>query len=1173
MTGTILRQQSAAEIVADATTRQREASDPSRSAWVSASAGSGKTKVLTDRILRLLLPRENGEAGTNPDKILAITFTKAGANEMSLRLSRRLSGWAVADDETLSGDMNHNLLGRVPTAQEMEEARKLFARVVDTPGGLKIMTIHSFCQSVLGRFPIEAGIAPNFKPLEEEQARTLVERARRDVLLSIRHDEPSPLGHALKAIAAAMNETQFADILDRLLAERHQMQTILQKRFGAEGLYTELCKAFGIKAGQDMEELFAAFAAIDQSALREAVRLLSYGKPTDQKNGLNIQKFWDAPENRRSAIYPAYKSVFITGEGTIRTQHFPTGGIMQSAPHVRDILAAEGERILAYEDKRKAASCAALTRDLFLIGQAVLERYSRYKAAMGVLDFDDLILRTLDLLDGKCDNLRGDNVTGWVMYKLDGGIDHILVDEAQDTNPEQWDIIRLLAREFFEGRGASEAARTLFVVGDEKQSIFSFQRAAPEKFGEMRTWFQQKITKAGYRFSSIDINTSFRSVQAVLDAVDKVYEANASILGLSGDYLDHIARRKGQAGLVELWPLFRTQDADKEEDTDERQLPLDGWTLPDRILETQSGSSRMANRIADTIKGWLDSGERLESYDRPVRAGDIMILVKSRSAIVGQIVSALKRRNVPVSGVDRMRLTDQIAVQDLIAAASFALLPEDDLTLAALLKSPLVGLDENALFGLAHEREGSLWKSMRQNGDAVSISWLEKLIAHAAAGHPYEFFSRILQEPCPADRQGGLRAIRKRLGEDALDPLDEFLNSTLAYESMHISTLQGFVKWHTQSSSDIKRELEEGGGAVRIMTVHGSKGLQAPIVFLPDTVHSKAKAEQILWPHRTGHDVPYYRQGKDYIPARVQAAQETIETRSAEEYRRLLYVAMTRAEERLYVGGYTGRKQSAAAHWYQDIREGFSRLEQVERIPGGVPDENGGDQPVLRLSSPRTQPPDKAAKADHDKGRATSTLDQPLPDWAGKPAPAEPFPPKPLAPSRPSETEPPSFSPLIAGQDYRFKRGNITHRLMQLLPDLPADRRKNAAREFLSRPVFKLPEELQRGILDEVMAILGHPEFAAIFGTGSMAEVPLTGLVDGQLVSGQIDRLLVTPEEILIIDFKTNRPPPDREEQVPEIYKRQMAAYARTLQAIYPDRRIRAALLWTDGARLMPLGL
>jgi ATP-dependent helicase/nuclease subunit A len=1163
------RKASLSPVVVEATEKQRAASNPLVSSWVGASAGSGKTKVLTDRILRLLLPRINGELGTKPDKILAITFTKAGANEMALRLSQRLSQWAVLSDEKLVDDMEHNLLGRTPTKAEADEARKLFARVVDTPGGLKIMTIHSFCQSVLGRFPIEAGLPPHFKPLEEGQAKELLERAKKDVLARMETDVLSPLSRAIVNISTVMNETQFGDAIAKLVSERHQMETVLRRTFGIDGFYTALCAQFGIPAGLTEADLFADFAAIDQTPVREACAALATGNAKDQEKGITIQAFWDAEPQARLSLYAAYKEIFIgKSTGELRSK-IATNAVFKNAPHVESALFDEGRRILAYEERRKAVFCAALTRDLFLIGQAVLERYRHHKESMGVLDFDDLILKTLSLLKGEAVNLSGEKVAAWVMYKLDEGLDHILVDEAQDTNPEQWEIIRLLAAEFFEGMGAKETVRTIFVVGDEKQSIFSFQRAAPEKFGEMRSWFEKKINDAGRSFVPLDINTSFRSVQVVLDVVDKVYDGNAPLLGLSSNYLNHIAKRQGQSGLVEFWPLYRTT-SENDEVEDDQQPSLGGWFMPDKIVETQSGSSQMAAKIGDMIKFWIDSKERLESYDREIRPGDIMILVKSRSAIVGQLVRALKKRNVPVSGVDRMRLTDQIVVQDLCAAAAFALLPEDDLNLAALLKSPFLGVDEDTLFRLAHQRPSSLWNAVRENGDSKVVTWLEKLILRGGSDHPYEFFSRIVQEPCPADSQGGLRALRKRLGEDALDPLDEFLNSTLAYESMHTSGLQGFLKWHTDSSSDIKRELEEAGGAVRIMTVHGSKGLQAPIVFLPDTVHTKPKSEQLIWPHKSGHDVPYFISRKEMAPPQVQAAQSVIEQRSAEEYRRLLYVAMTRAEERLYVGGYSGKKQSSAAHWYDDIRSAFGRLDGVEKIPSGVRDDKGDDMPVLRLSSSRTAKPDKTGK---DKPRKHMPAELPLPEWSLRTAPSEPYPPKPLSPSRPSEPEPAAASPLIAGQDYRFQRGNVTHKLMQILPDLPASRRASAAEQYLARISLGLPPQMQKDIAREVLAILDDPAFGDIFGPDSMAEIPVTGFVDGQLISGQIDRVLIREKDILIVDYKTNRPPPLDTKDVPPVYIRQMKAYAETMRKIYPDREVRCALFWTDGARLMPVAV
>ena len=1157
-------------IVQEASERQRSASDPLASAWVGASAGSGKTKVLTDRILRLLLPREDGRPGTRPEKILALTFTKAGANEMSIRISKRLSEWAVMSDGELIADMDEKLLGRHPTAKEIESARKLFARVIDAPGGLKIMTIHSFCQSILGRFPIEAGLPPNFKALEEGESKELLTKARKKILVSMGRNIGSPLHGSLTNISKSLNEDDFIAVLGTLVAERKQMEEILRRHFGIDGLYTAICKSFGIKAGQTFEEMNAEFCTainFDEAGLRYACAHMAAGKTTDQEKANQIQDFLDAPS--RIAVLEKYISVFLTGGGTARAK-MATKGIADKEPRVLDVLLKEQSRILSYEETRKAITCGNLTRDLFRIGEAVIEEYQRMKERRGVLDFDDMILRTLALLSKE-------NINDWIMFKLDSGLDHVLVDEAQDTNPEQWDIIRLLCSEFFTGLGASDETRTLFVVGDDKQSIFSFQRAAPEKFWAMHEYFEKKIAEAGQKLRKVDIVTSFRSVDTILRVVDGVFE-DSNIAGAltRREYLPHIAKREGQAGIAELWPLFETRGETGNQTDDEEQLAFDGWFMPDRIVDSQSSAAQIAAKIGDTIKNWLDTGEKLESYDRPIQPGDIMILLRSRTLFVGQLVRALKRRNIAVSGVDRMILGDQLVVQDLCAAAAFALLPDDDLTLATLLKSPLIGMQEDALQKFALGRSKTLWESINKNGDRRIITWLESLVARAGVDHPYEFFSRLVQEPCPANEYNGMQAIRVRLGEDALDPLDEFLNTTLSYESTHGAGLQSFLKWQEDNKNQIKREMDEGAGSVRIMTVHGAKGLQAPIVFLPDTVRTASgrKGERIFWPQKTGLDVPFFNPSKTEAPEQVRSAKAAMDRKEEDEYYRLLYVAMTRAEERLYIGGFLGKKppseESKTAYWYNDIRTAFEkRLDGVERIASGIQDEEGEDIPILRLTSARTQDADNAHK---NKISQHTASDIPLPDWVTQAMPQEPVPPRPLAPSKPSTPDIQAVSPLSAQDDYRFRRGNATHRLLQTLPDLPQTQWKSATEKFLGRTSLNLPQDLQKEIAQETLALLNNPVFKGIFGPGSMAEVPVTGMLDAHtLISGQIDRLLIRDTEILIVDYKTNRPPPDNVKDVPEIYIRQMKAYAATLKNIYPDRKIRCALLWTHGAQWMDI--
>ncbi|MBI1259484.1 MAG: AAA family ATPase, partial [Chloroflexi bacterium] len=811
----------------DPNVRQRHASDPERSVWVGASAGTGKTKVLTDRVLRLLLPRPDGREGTAPFRILCLTFTKAAASEMLQRINDTLSKWATIPEEELRKKLQ-DLSGKNPSQEDIQAARRLFAAVVDTPGGLKVMTIHSFCQSILGRFPIEAGLSPHFSVIDESQSAELIGRARDLALEKARQNEDSPLGLAVRHIAAWQNEDQFGNLLRSLCSERKQLDTLGDN---PDELHKKLCALFEIAPTDTTATIISAACeetTFDKDGLYAVCRALAQGTKTDIERGHNIQLWLDAPQAERAQQIENYMTQFLTKKYEPRTKLAGKDAV-SAAPEIEQILAQERDRMVALHDLRKAVQCAALTRDLFLLGQEIVSAYQRFKEERALLDYDDLILSTLDLLEKK-------DIAPWVMFKLDGGLDHILVDEAQDTNPEQWNVILKLTEEFFSGAGSrDDVTRTSFTVGDEKQSIYSFQRASPAEFARIRELFV-----GDGKADEENLNISFRTVKTVLALVDKVFRPDHVRKGLGRDAVEHISFRKGQAGLCEIWEIFKPDD--KQED--------ELWSPPITTSEMRSGAAKLADYIGDKIKGWLDNGEQIESRGRTVQPGDIMILMRTRTAFVGQLVRALKTRNIPVSGVDRMVLGEQIAVMDLLALAQFALLPDDDLTLACVLKSPLIGLNEDQLYDLAIDRKGSLWSALRDSNHKEVTTYLHKLISDAAADHPYEFFNRILQRPCPADSVSGLRALRKRLGDDALDPLDEFLSAALSYEHDHIPTLQGFLLWQQQGDITIKRELEEAGQAVRIMTVHGAKGLQAPIVIMPDTTRtgSSRKIDNLLWP-------------------------------------------------------------------------------------------------------------------------------------------------------------------------------------------------------------------------------------------------------------------------------------------------------------------------------------
>lgn len=1165
----------------DPNNAQRAAADPEASVWVAASAGSGKTKVLTDRVLRLLLPRTGGEPGTPPERILCLTYTKAGASEMSLRINRTLALWATmpllaTDNGEGLTDTLTSLLGRNPQESDLIAARRLFARVVDAPGGIKIMTIHAFCQSILGRFPLEAGLPPHFTVLNTGTARELMQQARDYILKNAIRDPQSELNNSLSTLAAALNDEQFSQLMTSLSSERQTLSRLLgDHKAGADLLYKQMCGHLGFTAETTEEELIQAACAdtaFPVATLRQVAQTLcSSSKKTDQETGEAMARWLAGDLKARMITIRDYTSTYLTQKGEVKSPKvFGTAESEKAMPGLKQYLQDEGLRLLDLQNVLNTIACAQMTHHLLVVGQAIIGRYQDLKIAQAGLDFDDMINRTRELLTRA-------SMSAWVLYKLDGGLDHILVDEAQDTNPEQWDIVESLIREFFSGRGARDVRRTLFVVGDEKQSIFSFQRAAPDRFREKREEFKKIVEAADETWKSVPMEISFRSTEAVLDFTDAVFADDPVRYGVSDTPVRHFSFREGHAGHIEQWPLFRVAKEDSTKD-ESMWKPL--------LAPRMQNNARvlLARHIALTIKSWVTSGQ---IRGRAIQAGDIMILVRNRNALVGHLIRELKSQDIPVNGLDRMKLGEHIAIEDLMALARFALLPTDDLSLACILKSPLINWNDQQLEDLALGRAGTLWESMQQKA-AIEAAWLATLITCAKSVRPYEFFSRVLQSPCPASPVSGLQAMTSRLGSDAIDPLDEFLNQVLGFEGDHISTVQGFVLWQQQNETEITREQDEAGGRVRIMTVHGSKGLQAPIVILPDSIkatgsNGNRSSDRLLWPSKTGLPFPFWSPHADSDCNEYLKARDRARCKDQEEYRRLLYVALTRAEDRLYIGGAAGDRNHDDGSWYELTKEAFNKFDNTvtqrfETSPAILEklEKQNEDLSTRILSAEQTAVMDpKPEKASH--------LELPLPDlsspewrWSREAPAAEPALPRPLIPSQasvPSGAEPAALSPLQARDNYRFRRGNLTHRLLQFLPDIDASLRRDAARTFADRYGHDLPESIRLGITTEIMGILDRPEFSALFGPASRAEVPVTGLVDGKLVSGQIDRLLVTETEVHIVDYKTNRPPPQHEADVPEMYRVQLKAYRDTLSKIYPNHCLRTYLLWTDGPHLMEIFL
>ncbi len=1157
---------------------QADAADPAASVWVNANAGTGKTHVLTWRVLRLLL------AGTKPERILCLTYTKAAAAEMSTRVFDTLAKWVTASDEALSKDLTDKL-GRTPSAEELALARTLFTSAIETPGGLKVQTIHAFSERLLQRFPLEAGVAPGFKILDAERGDELITRAIDGTLREATGQPSSPLGCALHTAVRYVADASFDELLRKAVASRAWFDKASRLSLGEDDddfAATErwLRDLFGVDAPATTDAVRAEMDAVlphqTVVTLRDHLR---GGTKSDIDNAAILSEVLG--QQSIDARLDLLAKYFVSNRGKSDERaraRLMTNPLAAARPDLRDAADRAAARFVALSTRLRSLSIIEASLALYRLAAGVLQRYASAKRTSGALDFDDLIAKTKSLL-------LGEGVADWVLFKLDGGLDHILVDEAQDTSPAQWQIISALTEEFFSGSSAREQVRSIFAVGDEKQSIYSFQGAVPERFAEFGVAFAARAASAELDWRHIPLRLSFRSVQTVLDAVDAVFSDHSTTPGLSAssEAISHIANRSGHAGLIEIWETEKARDASS----------ADAWE-PLADLSEQAPANRLAERIAETIRGWLDRNEQLASAGRPIRAGDILILVRKRNPFAVPMVAALKKRGIPVAGSDRIALTEQIAVQDLMALGDFLTLPEDDLQLATVLKGPLFNLTDDDLLRIATGRRGALWKALLAHAadDATLMPAAETLKRWRAKADfipPFEFFSALL------DRDGGRTKMLARLGPEAADAIDEFLDLALAYDDGAPPSLTGFLAQLRATARDVNRDMEHGRDEVRVMTVHGAKGLEAPIVFLPDTCSTSngdagprllelADAEGPV----DAEECPIVWQIKQtaHVPVIATARQAKLQ-REREEMNRLLYVAMTRARDRLYVAGFERRTNGEGGKgrdegcWYDLVHDALAASATtvtiapdvaVKRIESKQSAEPEADRKTADAAvAPLTPPPFARTRVATEPRLSVplqpSRLEPYAPDAEGEPL---------MRRERDAASPHDVPSPLAVGGEHRFLRGTLTHALLQHLPGIATGRRETVARDFIARRGAALSNHVQQSIVRETLAVLNDPGFAALFGPGSRAEVPVSAVLPRPRgrgpaleLSGQIDRLAVTDSEVLIVDYKTNRPPPSDVARVADAYMFQLAAYALALQEIYPTRTIRAALLWTDGPRLM----
>lgn len=1125
------------------TPEQARAADPTAPVWVSASAGSGKTQVLTARVLRLLLQ------DVKPESILCITFTKAAAAEMATRVFKVLGDWARASNDQLRAEFEG--LGEIPSPERLGRARTLFARCLDAEGGLKIQTLHAFAQSLLASFPLEAGIAPGFSTLDDRTASEAIRTVMTAELSRAARQGDHRLLEDVACISVAAGDQKFMSIVNELIRQGPRILGFAGQG-GLRGIEPRLRALFSLPRDGSPTDWLAGQVTDERLQWLELPRIAEswkHGAPGDQDKAARLQLWLAREAHDRADTFDALRGLFFSESSGKPFAKLATKGAITFDPDILEVADKALNRVAELQDTlsrfRAVDTAACYLRFGFTLAAAM----DAYKARVGALGFDDLIARAARLL-------TAEGAAQWVRYKLDMSIDHVLVDEAQDTNADQWAIVRALTEEFFAGIGTHEPGRTVFAVGDLKQAIFGFQGSDPATFIEAEQRYAAEAEAVGAELRRVPLDRSFRSTEAVLKVVDAaINQLGPDALGIREAH-PHVASRAGQTGMVALWPAIEPTAAEEEEAADTAVAEMD-WQPP--------AERKLAEQIAHQIADWLRRGEMLEARNRPVRPGDILVLVRKRSEFVRALVAELAHLRVPVAGVDRMMLAVPLAVRDILSLIRFALLPDDDLTLAEVLKSPFIGWSEDQLFAVANGRgEASLWTELKRWADtgeteaARAYDRLHDVMAVADWAPPYEFLEIVLSD------LGGRNRALGRFGPQARDPLDMLMEAALAYERDFPPSLQGFLDWLERGDIEVKRDPEAARDEVRVMTVHGAKGLQAPVVILADA-YALPDEKNPMVPIKAQEEgtVPIWYGGKAYAVGPVSQSIEAIRKKQAQEHARLLYVALTRAEDRLYVAGWKPARNISRSltPWYETVASALDELgaqtidDPLWRAYGEIR--------CFRLEGP-TKRFDQPGEGDVQP--ATE-----LPGWARLPAGAEPRPPRPLAPSHVATVpEPPAGSPLEAGTP-AARRGTLIHRLMERLPATAEAAREDVARRWLERCASDLPEEAREEIIRTVLRTLHDPEISALFGPDALAEVPLSAVIEGRVFSGQVDRLIVQDGTVLVVDIKTGAQVPATPAETPLAYLQQMGAYRAALLLMFPGKTVEAALLWTSGPTLMHL--
>ncbi|WP_420394361.1 double-strand break repair helicase AddA [Acuticoccus sp.] len=1091
---------------------QRRSSDPTASVWVSANAGAGKTYVLAQRVVRLLL------SGVPPRAILCLTYTTAAAAEMAQRVTAELASLATLPDDALAARVA--TLAPAGGQAARTRARTLFAEALETPGGLKVQTIHAFCAALLRRFPLEANVSGSFQVLDDATREELTERAISAVLGRAAAEPTGAIAERIACLVPHVSDAGVSKSLKAVLAEHRRLGAWLRRGTSDEFL------AQGLRAALAPPEPGPPLGKDVCHRLHEALVAAGKGEATRAR----IKAALGCPEAERPA---RWAEVFRTKAGERRAlAGIVPKSVLAQWPEVEATIDAEQDRLDALAEVARVEAAIAATVPLVQLAFAVEEELSAETRRRGLLDYDDQVETAVNLV-------RTGTAAAWVRHKLDEGIDHVMVDEAQDTSEPQWRLVEALTEEFFAGAGAREVPRTLFVVGDEKQSIYSFQGAAPHLFALKRAATRSAAEAAQLAFHAVGLEHSMRSAPQVLSAVDRVFADPelAAAVGAEAATIRHQAVKAAPGG-VDLWPLF----AD-----DEVERPL-AWDAPFDATPDSAGVVKLVRAIADQVALWTgaegpDGGPR-------VAPGEVMILSRRRGAFATLMNRELKARGIPVAGVDRLVITEHIAVKDMVALMR-ALLSRDDLSLAAVLRGPLFGFSEEALYAAAHGRPGSLLDALAR-GDAEAREahrTLSRWARIVRAARPFDALAHVLVG------EGRRADFVARMGAEAADALDALLDAALSFEGRGVPALETFLYRLSKTTEELKRTVDGSSDAVRVMTAHGAKGLEAKLVFVADVGARTVRQEKppiVALPTQEPHDVLVHAPRDTHRPARAAAALDDRRTADRAEHYRLLYVAMTRAEQHLVVCGAYGKTPPQEGMWHAKVEAALAGEAMRVAMPGG--EGFAWRSPELGTAAharyePRARPVPPVA-----------------PRWLTEPVAPPRSLPEPLSPS---DGEHRVSAGSAAGTPRALgaaAHGVLIHHLL----DRGGDREAMAASV---RSLHPLLTELEiAAVVAEAASALALPELA---GGRARTEVDVVGDIvwrgERRRARGRIDRLQFIGQRALVVDYKTDRVVPDRPADVAQAYVEQLSIYRALVAAALPRHAVSAAIVWTASASCMAM--